>query len=59
LKNNINPSTLPRSIYTHDEKYIYTLSRSYLGVAVEEEEEVDMHSRAAAVEEEEADVHAR
>jgi hypothetical protein len=34
------------------------LSRSYLGVAVEEEE-VDMHSRAAAVEEEEADVHAR
>jgi hypothetical protein len=58
LKNNINPSTLPRSIYTHDEKYIYTLSRSYLGVAVEEEE-VDMHRRAAAVEEEEADVHAR
>jgi hypothetical protein len=50
--------TLPRFIYTHDEKCLHTLPRSYLGVAVVEEE-AGMHDRAVAEEEEEASVRAR
>jgi hypothetical protein len=48
---------LPQSIYTHDEKCINTLSRSYLGVVVVEEEEVSVNNRTAVAEEEEVGVH--
>jgi hypothetical protein len=44
--------TLPRSIYTQDEKCLHTLPRSYLGVVVTEEEEASVHSRVAMMEEE-------
>jgi hypothetical protein len=51
----LDRSTLPRSIYTHDEKCLHTLPRSYLGVATAEEE-AGVRGRAAAVAEEEANV---
>jgi hypothetical protein len=39
-------------MYTHDEKCLHRLPRSYLGVAAVEEEEAGVRSRATAIEEE-------
>jgi hypothetical protein len=51
--------TLPQSIYTHDEKCLHRLHRSYLGVVAAVEEEAGVRGRVAAAVEVEAGVRGR